>query len=51
MKSAYHAAIRAQFAILALTLGPVSAAAQTGSIGSAFSFAVFGDSRSMMYLP
>ena len=51
MKSPYHAAIRAQFAILALTLSTVSAAAQSGSSGSAFSFAVFGDSRSMMYLP
>ena len=51
MKSPYHGAIRAQFAILALTLSTVSAAAQSGSTGSAFSFAVFGDSRSMMYLP
>jgi len=51
MRAAYHAAFRAQLAILALALGPVSATAQNSSAGSAFSFAVFGDSRSMMYLP
>src|SRR6476646_2819940 len=51
MKNAYRAVVRAQLAMLALTFGPASAAAQPTSTGSAFSFAVFGDSRSMMYLP
>jgi len=51
MKGAYPAAIRAQLAIFALTLGSASAVAQNTSAGTAFSFAVFGDSRSMMYLP
>src|SRR5580765_680672 len=51
MKNAYRAVVRAQLAMLALTFGPARAAAQPTSTGSAFSFAVFGDSRSMMYLP
>jgi hypothetical protein len=49
--SAHRAVIRAQLAMLALSLGPVSAVAQNAATGSGFSFAVFGDSRSMMYLP
>ena len=51
MKGAYQAATRARLATLALALGAISAAAQNTPAGSAFSFAVFGDSRSMMYLP
>src|SRR5262245_61364871 len=51
MKSAHHAAIIARLALLALVVGSASAAAQNTSRESAFSFAVYGDSRSMMYLP
>jgi hypothetical protein len=51
MKRIHGAAITAGLALLALTIRPAIAGAQSASTGSAFSFAVYGDSRSMMYLP